>query len=183
MRSGLATTDAALADAVRAIARPLASAAAPYRPLLELVGDARLVLLGAASHGTHEFYRERAEITKRLLGERDFTAVAIEGDWPAARRVDHYVRHSAGDRSASEALAGFQRFPAWLWRNADVVEFVEWLRAWNQARTEPADMAGFYGLDLYNLRASIEAVVSFPVGMRRRWRPPCAGPGSSGRSA
>jgi erythromycin esterase-like protein len=71
------------------------------------------------------------------------------------------VRHSAGDRNASEALAGFQRFPSWLWRNADVVEFVEWLRAWNQARTEPADMAGFYGLDLYNLRASIEAVVSF----------------------
>ena len=111
MRSGLATTDAALADAVRAIARPLASAAAPYRPLLELVGDARLVLLGAASHGTHEFYRERAEITKRLLGERDFTAVAIEGDWPAARRVDHYVRHSAGDRSASEALAASSAFP------------------------------------------------------------------------
>ncbi len=98
---------------------------------MDLVGDARFVLLGEASHGTHEFYRERAEITQRLIEEKGFTAVAVEADWPDAYRVNRYVRGESDDVDAIEALADFRRFPTWMWRNTDVVEFVEWLRAHN----------------------------------------------------
>ena len=89
------------------------------------------MLLGEASHGTHEFYRERARITKRLIAERGFTAVAVEGDWPDAYRVNRFVRGAGGDADAEEALRGFRRFPTWMWRNADVLDFVGWLRAHN----------------------------------------------------
>ncbi|MEN3366944.1 MAG: hypothetical protein V7606_4218 [Burkholderiales bacterium] len=136
-----------------------------YDPLLELIGDARFVLLGEASHGTHEFYRERAEITKRLITEKGYTAVAVEADWPDAYRVNRYVRGTNDDPDSERALAGFERFPTWMWRNTDVVEFVDWLRAWNDAR--PADVekagskVGFYGLDLYSLFLSIEEVLRY----------------------
>ena len=121
----------AVVDAVRLHARPLTGAASDYDPLLSLVGDARLVLLGEASHGTHEFYRERARITQRLISEVGFTAVAIEGDWPDAHRIDRYVCGGRDDLDAEEALRGFRRFPTWMWRNADVVNFVGWLRERN----------------------------------------------------
>src|SRR6058998_2368151 len=120
-----------ITDVVREAAQPLAGTTVDYDPLLNLVGDARLCLLGEATHGTHEFYRERAEITKRLIREKGFTAVAVEADWPDAYRVNRYVRGSDHDADAIEALGGFGRFPAWMWRNADVLDFVGWLRAYN----------------------------------------------------
>ncbi len=157
----VSVSNRALIDAVRADARPLTGAAEDYDPLLELVGDAQLVLLGEASHGTHEFYRERAEITKRLIREKGFTAVAVEADWPDAYRVNRYVRGESDDREAREALGGFKRFPTWMWRNTVVVEFVEWLRAYNDALPAGAQKVGFYGLDLYSLYTSIEAVLGY----------------------
>src|SRR5436189_983987 len=110
---------------VREIAQPLTGAANDYDALLELIGDARFVLLGEASHGTHEFYFERAAITKRLIEEKSFTVIAIEADWPDASRVHRYVRGASHDVDANEALSGFHRFPTWMWRNTVVVEFVE----------------------------------------------------------
>jgi erythromycin esterase-like protein len=150
-----------LVGAVREAAHPLAGSAEDYDPLMRLIGDARFVLLGEASHGTHEFYRERAQITKRLIREKGFTAVAVEADWPDAYRVNRYVRGVGQDAEAVDALAGFKRFPTWMWRNADVLDFVGWLRAHNDALPARAPKVGFYGLDLYSLHASMEAVLGY----------------------
>jgi erythromycin esterase-like protein len=128
--------------------------------LLDLIGHARIVLLGEATHGTHEFYDLRATLTRKLIAERGYQGVAIEGDWPDALRVDRFVRHHGDDDTAEDALAGFERFPVWMWRNHDVAGFVEWLRAYNR-RLDPGERAGFYGLDLYSLHASIRAVLSY----------------------
>jgi erythromycin esterase-like protein len=155
------TTDVALLEAVRNAAHPLTGSAGDYDPLMELIGDARFVLLGEASHGTHEFYRERAQITKRLIEEKDFTAVAVEADWPDAYRVNRYVRGAGDDVDAEEALTDFRRFPRWMWRNTDVVEFLEWLRAYNDTLSPSARKAGFYGLDLYSLHAAMKAVIQY----------------------
>jgi len=152
---------ARVAEVVRRAARPLSGAAGDYDPLLELIGASRFVLLGEASHGTHEFYAERAEITKRLIEGRGFTAVAVEADWPDAYRVNRYVRGESEDAHAREALSGFERFPQWMWRNTVVVDFVEWLRAYNDALPQGAQKVGFYGLDLYSLYTSIEAVLGY----------------------
>ena len=122
-----------LADLIRESAHPLTGAAAEYDALLDLIGDTEFVLLGEASHGTHEFYRERAQITKRLIKEKGFTAVAVEADWPDAYRVNRFVRGQNNDAGAIEALADFKRFPTWMWRNADVLDFVGWLRAHNDS--------------------------------------------------
>ena len=147
-------------DLLRA-AQPLSGAATDYDSLLERVGDARFVLIGEASHGTHEFYRERALITRRLIEEKGFGAVAVEGDWPDAYRVNRYVRGAREDADAEEALRGFKRFPSWMWRNADVLDFIGWLRAHNDSHEAGATPVGFYGLDLYSLCASIEAVIGY----------------------
>jgi len=150
-----------------------------YGPLLERIGDARFVLLGEASHGTHEFYRERARITKRLIQEKGFSAVAVEADWPDAYRVNRYVQGASDDARAGDSLSDFKRFPQWMWRNTDVVDFVEWLREHNHGRTAREQKAGFYGLDLYSLYASMEAVVRYldkidPEAARRaRYRYSC----------
>lgn len=132
---------------------------ADYDALLEAIGDCRFVLLGEASHGTHEFYRERAEITKRLIREKGFHAVAVEADWPDAYRVNRYVRGETEDAEAIDALGDFKRFPAWMWRNADVLDFIGWLRDHNDHDRERA--VGFYGVDLYSLHASMEAVLEY----------------------
>lgn len=149
---------------VRNVATPIDSPAA-YGALIELARGARVVCLGEASHGTHEFYQQRALITRRLISEAGFNAVAVEADWPDAYRVNRYVRGETGsgappDSSPNEALSGFVRFPTWIWRNTDVVEFTGWLRNWNDSH-EPGRHAGFYGLDLYSLNASIEAVLAY----------------------
>jgi erythromycin esterase-like protein len=140
---------------------PITGEHADYDALVELVGDRRFVLIGEASHGTHEFYDERARITRRLIDECGFSAVAVEADWPDAYRVNRYVMGLSDDDTADAALSGFRRFPGWMWRNRDVLAFVEWLRARNDAQTHPAAKARFYGLDLYSLRASMEAVVEY----------------------
>jgi erythromycin esterase-like protein len=118
------------------------------------------VLLGEASHGTHEFYRARAQITRRLIEEKGFGAVVVEADWPDAYRINRYVRGSGRDEEAIGALGDFGRFPTWMWRNADVLDFIGWLRAYNDVR--PVERrAGFYGMDLYSLRASMQAVLAY----------------------
>jgi len=154
------TTDDPALDAVRSLARPLDGGADEYDALLSLVDGARFVLLGEASHGSHEFYRQRARITQRLIAEHGFTAVAVEGDWPDAYRVNCFVRGLGNDPFAIDALAGFRRFPTWMWRNVDVVDFIDWLRDFNLGRT--ADQrVGFYGLDLYSLHSSMDAVLRY----------------------
>ena len=130
--------------------------------LFDLVGDAQLVLIGEASHGTSEFYAARAQMTRRLIEDRGFGAVAAEADWPDAYRVNRYVRGGGDDATAEEALRGFERFPTWMWRNAAVLDFVGWLREHNgrPGRDERAK-AGFYGLDLYSLYRSVHEVISY----------------------
>jgi erythromycin esterase-like protein len=151
------TTESRIAEALRAAAVPLA-ADDGYEALLGLIGDARFVLLGEASHGTHEFYRDRAHITRLLITHKGFDAVAVEADWPDAYRVNRYVRGLGPDAFAVDALAGFQRFPTWMWRNTDVVNFIDWQRAHNNS--QPAGrQTGFYGLDLYSLHSSMAAVL------------------------
>ena len=159
--------------------RPVTGVSDDYDALLDLVGDRRFVLVGEASHGTHEFYRERARITRRLIDDLGFTAVAAEADWPDAYRVNRYVMGLSNDTDANVALSDFRRFPAWMWRNRDVLEFVEWMRARNDAHAYPATKVRFYGLDLYSLQASIEAVIEYldridpPEAQRARDRYSC----------
>jgi erythromycin esterase-like protein/predicted phosphoribosyltransferase len=155
------TIDATLLKTARMAAHRLSGGVRDYDPLLQRIGDARFVLLGEASHGTHEFYRERAQITKRLVAEKGFTAVAVEADWPDAYRVNRFVRGISDDIDAAEALADFRRFPTWMWRNTEVVEFVEWLRSHNATLAPTARKVGFYGLDLYSLHASMKAVLQY----------------------
>lgn len=140
---------------------PLTGSARDYDGLLEMIGDASIILLGEGSHGTHEFYHERAKITRRLITERGFNAIAVEADWPDAYRVNRYVRGEPGDHDAAEALGGFKRFPAWMWRNADVLDFVGWLRDHNESTASPMNQVGFYGLDLYSLHKSIDEVIAY----------------------
>lgn len=140
---------------------PLTGDPRDYGPLLDRIGDARLVLLGEASHGTHEFYRIRAEITRRLIAEHGFSVVAVEADWPDAYRVDRFVRGRSDDRDAEMALSGFERFPTWMWRNTDIVDFITWLRVYNEGSGKARNSVGFYGLDLYSLMASAAAVVRY----------------------
>ncbi len=168
-----------IAEAVREVSHQLEGNARDYDPLLKLIGEARFCLLGEATHGTHEFYRERAEITKRLIKEKNFTAIGVEADWPDAFRVNRYVRGLSDDKSADEALSGFKRFPTWMWRNTVVLDFVEWLRDHNASLPNGAAKVGFYGLDLYSLYTSIEAVLGYlnkidPAAAKRaRYRYSC----------
>lgn len=151
---------AELADLGRA-ARPIEGRDGDYDELVEEIADRRVVLIGEASHGSAEFYAERARITRRLIEEHGFAVVAVEADWPDAYRVNRYVLGLSDDRSANEALADFRRFPTWMWRNTEVVRFVDWLRKYNDEQTDPARKVRFHGLDLYSLRASMDAVVSY----------------------
>lgn len=166
-------------DAVRQAAYQLTGEITDYNPLMEQIGDARFVLIGEASHGTHEFYRERAEITKRLIQEKGFTAVAVEADWPDAYRINRYVRAASDDTKSIDALANFSRFPTWMWRNTDVLNFVNWLRNYNDSLNQNAVKVGFYGLDLYSLYNSIEAVLNYldkidpEAAKRARYRYSC----------
>jgi erythromycin esterase-like protein/predicted phosphoribosyltransferase len=152
------TSDASSVVRARAIA--LKGDPAQYDALIDGIGDATIVLLGEATHGTHEFYRERAFITRRLIEEKGFAAVAVEADWPDAYRINRYVRGSSGDEEAVQALGDFGRFPTWMWRNADVLDFIGWLRTRNETRP-PDARTGFYGLDLYSLRTSLDAVLRY----------------------
>ena len=164
-------SERAMSAALRAAAHPLVGSREDFDPLTRQIGEARLVLIGEASHGTHEFYRIRGEITKRLIRECGFRAVAVEADWPDAYRVNRFVRGRSRDADAAEALADFARFPQWMWRNAEVLDFVGWLRAHNDA-SATEEQVGFYGLDLYSLHRSMAAVLDYlrlvdPAAARR----------------
>jgi erythromycin esterase-like protein len=153
-----------MSDPARDIVRNAALWFEPEADGLDIVvdrlGDARLVLIGEATHGTEEFYRSRAQITEALIQKKGFNIVAVEADWPDAYRINRYVRDRSDDDSAEEALEDFQRFPRWMWRNREVVRFAEWLREFNETR--PAtQQCGFYGLDLYSLHSSMNAVLQY----------------------
>ncbi|RCG27315.1 erythromycin esterase [Sphaerisporangium album] len=147
--------------AVRAEALPTEGGVPHPNVLADLVGDARLVLLGGASHGTHEFYAARAAMTRWLIEEKGFRGVAVQADWPDAYRVNRYVRGCGHDTTAEEALRDFRRFPVWMWRNTVVLGFVAWLREHNhRVLGEHPDKAGFYGLDLFGTHQAMRDVVS-----------------------
>ena len=149
-----------LSAGLAAIARPLKT---PHDldPLMDLVGDARFVLLGEASHGTSEFYTWRTEISKRLIEERGFTFIAVEGDWPDCYRVNRYVKGMAdAGKDAADVLHAFERWPTWMWANREVIALAEWLRATNKRR-DVDRRVGFYGLDVYSLWDSMRAVTEY----------------------
>jgi len=150
----------ATVDIVRRAARPFLGTADGLYALVEAIGDARVVLIGDCTHGTHELYRVRAELTKALIERRGFNIIAVEADWPDAYRVNRWVRGASDEHGPETALDDFTRFPRWMWRNRDVVEFVEWLHSENERRPV-AQRTGFYGLDLYSLHRSIEAVLTY----------------------
>ena len=150
------------AEVISSVAIDAPAGIPPRETLEEFVGDARIVLIGESSHGTHEFYEARAAITKWLIEEKGFCAVAAEADWPDAYRVNRYVHGIGEDKTADEALSGFERFPAWMWRNTVVRDFVDWLRARNRLNESNGQrQAGFYGLDLYSLHRSMHEVVTY----------------------
>jgi erythromycin esterase-like protein len=171
-----------LVDLLRNDGRPFDAnrADALFDPLMKMIGEARFVLIGEASHGTHEFYDTRAELTKRLIQQKGFNAVVAEADWPDAYRVNRYVRGFNDDQNELEALDGFKRFPQWMWRNTGVVDFVRWLRQLNgRLRPGARPQCGSYGMDLYSLYASIESVLKFLANVdpeaakRARYRYSC----------
>ena len=158
-------------EVVRDAAMRVEDGVAGVAPLVEAVGNARVVLIGEASHGTHEFYRIRADLTQALIEQQGFNIVAVEADWPDAYRVNRWVRHMSDEAGAAAALGDFTRFPRWMWRNDVVVDFSTWLHEFNRPLAV-RDRVGFYGLDLYSLHASIEAVLGYlakidPEGARR----------------
>ncbi|MFL6847140.1 MAG: erythromycin esterase family protein, partial [Sphingomicrobium sp.] len=128
-----------------------------FAEFFDRFGDARVVLLGEASHGTSEFYRARAAISRRLIERHGFNIVAVEADWPDAATIDRYARHRPWRRGE---LKAFERFPTWMWRNREVDRFICWMRQYNE-RHPYERMCGFYGLDLYNLSGSMQAVIDF----------------------
>ncbi len=149
-----------ISEALRQEAIPL-SPDGGAEQLLDLIGDAGVVLLGEASHGTQEFYRQRAAISHQLIVEKGFDAIAVEADWPDALQASRYAQLASSDRTADQALGGFQRFPQWMWRNIEVIGFLTWLRLHNSQVAAPECRIGWYGLDLYSLRKSMQAVICY----------------------
>lgn len=152
--------DDAFSAQIRDLALPL-TGFPDLDPLVERLGPMHFACLGEASHGTHEFYRWRADLSRRLIEEKGFTWIGVEGDWPDCWRINRWVRGvTAPDLSARQVLAGFERWPTWMWANSDVADFLDWLRAWNLAR--PADQrVGFYGLDVYSLWDSLRELIAW----------------------
>ena len=129
--------------------------------LLEAIGDAKIVMLGEASHGTSEFYTVRAALTKRLIEEKGFTNIAVEGDWPACRQVNRYIKgYDNKQQSSRQVLEAFQRWPTWMWANEEVADLVDWLKMYNQNKGK-AEKVGFYGIDVYSLWESMEDIIEF----------------------
>lgn len=153
-------SNTALVSRVRDAAIPLTGGPDDYDPLMDRIGDASIVLLGEATHGTHEFYESRMRITQRLIEEMDFTAVALEADWPDCVQINRHIHRSSNQSETQEALSAFKRFPVWMWRNTDVSEFVDWLANHNR-RESISRQVGVYGLDLYSLDSSIQEVVLY----------------------
>ncbi|MGA1746376.1 MAG: erythromycin esterase family protein [Ilumatobacteraceae bacterium] len=152
---------AELIEALRSSAGRLTGSRHELDAIVEAAAQHRVVLIGEATHGTHEFHRMRMDITRRLITEAGFTVVAAEADWPDAHRVDRYVRGLGDDHDALASLGDFARFPAWMWRHSDMLDFVAWLRAHNDSRAWGDRPVRFVGLDLYSLRSSIAAVIEY----------------------
>lgn len=163
-----------LIDVLEKHAQPLGRTDHDYDLLIQAVcrnaKGKNFVLMGEATHGTAEFYRIRAEVTKHLIMEEGFDAVAVEADWPDAYRINRFVSGHSEDANADMALSDFQRFPTWMWRNTEVQAFVEWLHDYNEeskghkerkSRMGQVEPVGFYGLDLYSMTTSIEAVLAY----------------------
>ena len=169
-----------LADALRPHLEPLPppESAEEFGALFDRFADATVVLLGEATHGTSEFYRARSAITRRFIEKHGFTVVAVEADWPDAARIDAYVRHHAARPRRGES---FVRFPTWMWRNSEVLEFADWLRGYNEGKPTERQ-ASFHGLDVYSLSESMHAVVSYldhvdpQASERARYRYGCLSP-------
>lgn len=153
--------DALLSQTLRRCVQPYTGDSSELDKIINAIGDKTIVLVGEASHGTHEYYKTRAELTQRLIAEKGFNVVACEADWPDSIVVNRFVKGRGSCSSAFESLAGFQRFPTWLWRNADVLAFIEWLRKFNQTIDDYDKKVGFYGLDLYSLYRSANAVIDY----------------------
>lgn len=170
---------AALTGLIEDHAHAITTESSDFDALLHSIGESNVVLIGEATHGTAEFYATRAAITQRLIEEKGFTAVAVEADFPDADRVNQYVRGYGADQTADQALGGFRRFPQWMWRNLPVAQFVEWLRDYNLSLPREYKRTGFYGLDLYSLHASIDAVIAYldqvdpTAAQRARYRYGC----------
>ena len=152
----------ALVAGVRQRAQSL-NYARDLEPLLDRIGDARYVLLGEASHGTSEYYTWRTELSKRLIREKGFSFIAVEGDWPDCYCVNRFAKNfRSSGTSALDVLHAFERWPTWMWANREIVELVDWLRRYNDQRRVPDDRkVGFYGLDVYSLWDSMRAVVDY----------------------
>src|SRR5437763_9639689 len=165
MKTALDNEAAVIAGAARAL-----TTNADYDSLVEMAGEPQCVVIGEASHGTHEFDAILAARTGRLIEEKGFRAGALEADWPDSFRVHRSGTSRSSDTGATDALNDFRRFPSWMWRNTVVVDFIEWLRQWNAHHKD--NLAGFYGLDLYSMHTSIEAVLNYldkidPAAARR----------------
>src|SRR5207249_3799007 len=149
-----------LIAAVRDLSRPLRSPA-DLDPLLERIGNARCVLLGEASHGTHEYYTWRAQISERLIAEKGFSFIAVEGDWPDCYRVNRFVKgYDGGGEGALEVLHAFERWPTWMWANEEVLALADWLHDYNWGLPDERRV-GFYGLDVYSLWDSLYQVIGY----------------------
>ena len=146
---------------VKKFANPISGNPRDYDPLMKMIGDARFVLLGEATHGTHEFYRERAAITRRLIEEKGFDAVVLEADWTDAYRANEFVHGASKDQTAEQSLADFTRFPQWMWRNTDFRDLVASIRSYNNSGKPNISRVGIYGMDLYGLSESIDAVIEY----------------------
>lgn len=149
-----------LEEAVKKYALPFESDADPL-PLLEAIGDAKIVLLGEASHGTSEFYTVRAKLSKMLIEQKGFSAIAVEGDWPSAQHVNRYIKgYDALQKTTQEILKAFSRWPTWMWANEEIATFVDWLKKHNNNKN-PDHKVGFYGIDMYSLWESIEEIIHY----------------------
>ncbi|KTD61755.1 erythromycin esterase family protein [Legionella spiritensis] len=132
-----------------------------YSSLLDEIGDKRFVMIGEATHGTYEFYQTRIEITQRLIKEKGFMAVAIEGDWPSAYGIHRFIKGKGNRTDWESALRDFNRFPVWMWRNSTIPPFIQWLRRYNDSINSAREKTGFYGLDIYSLQSSTHAVIDY----------------------
>lgn len=155
------TPDTHLRQLVRTHAQPFTGEHKDFDEILKVIGDSSCVMIGEASHGSHEFYKTRIDLTRRLIEEKGFNVVAAEADWPDSWLVNQYVKDVGESRTALDSLDRFKRFPTWLWRNADVLSFVEWLRKHNDQIPNYDSKVGFYGLDLYSMYRSASAVIDY----------------------
>ncbi len=154
------TPDEQLAYAIRNEAHPLIGAKSDLDPLLDMVGERPIVLMGEATHGSYEFYRTRFEISKRLIEEKGFAAIAIEADWPDALEVNRFIHRRDLDSEVAGALEHFRRFPMWMWRNTEFLKMVEWLWLHNHKEVT-ANRVSIYGIDLYSLYTSMQEVIRY----------------------